>query len=56
MKNIFLIALSLIYNFQLYLQQDILIQICLSFIQFYLLFLYLTYKKFIKFVKDKIIK
>ena len=51
MKNIFLIALSLIYDFQMYLQQDFLIEFFLLFTQFYLLILYFIYNNLKKFAK-----
>ena len=58
MKNIFLLALSLVYNYQMYLRSDLLpdllIKFFLSFVQFYLLILYLIYSKLIKFIKYKI--
>ena len=56
MKNIFLIALSFIINLKIYISQNILIDFCLSFIQFYLLGLYLLYNKIKKFLIDKITK
>ena len=56
MKNIFLIAIILISNLQIYIQQDVLIDFCLSITQFNLLILYFIYLKIKIYVKDKIIK
>ena len=56
MKNIFLIAISLVYNLKMYIQKDFLIDFYLSFVQFYLLIFYLIYTKLKKFLNDKIIK
>ena len=57
MKNIFLTGIILVYNFQIKMNinQDVLIDFCLLFIQFYLLVLYLSYYNIKKFVKNKIL-
>jgi hypothetical protein len=57
MKNIFLTAIILVYNFQIKMNinQDVLIDFCLLFIQFYLLVLYLSYYNIKKFIQNKIL-
>lgn len=57
MKNIFLTTIILVYNFQIKMNinQDVLIDFCLLFIQFYLLVLYLLYYNIKKFIQNKIL-
>ena len=57
MKNIFLTGIILVYNFQIKMNinQDVLIDFCLLFIQFYLFILYLSYYNIKKFIQNKIL-
>ena len=57
MKNIFLTAIILVHNFQIKMNinQDVLIDFCLLFIQFYLFILYLSYYNIKKFIQNKIL-